>query len=330
MAREFLDSKGIEDARLEAEHLVAHALGHDRLQLFLDLDRPLLRGEIDSARELLVRRSRREPSAYITGLREFYSRDFRVGPGVLIPRPESEHLVDAARGWVASRAKNSAQAPDSQSPSEAQTGAGDGDQLQADAESISPQVQVPAAARIRLERERISDSLVIADFGTGSGCLAVTLALELPKARVLAMDISDDALGYARSNADELGAKVEWLKTDKPEALLELEPAGVDLLISNPPYVNESERAVMLPEVLDYEPHLALFTPGGAPNYWLEYLCDKFTRLVKPGGALMVELGYDQGDAARALCAQHGLEARIEKDLAGIERVLIAQAKRAT
>ncbi len=304
MAREFLDSKGIEDARLEAEHLVAHALGHDRLQLFLDLDRPLLRGEIDSARELLVRRSRREPSAYITGVREFYSRNFLVGPGVLIPRPESEHLVDAVREWVARRAKNSAQAASSDVEAEVPAEGGDAEQPQEGAEPISPQAPVSAAARIRRERERISDSLVIADFGTGSGCLAVTLALELPGARVLAMDISDDALGYARSNADALDAKVEWLKTDKPDALLELEPAGVDLLISNPPYVNESERAVMLPEVLEYEPHLALFTPGGTPNFWLEYLCDKFARLVKPGGALMVELGYDQAECARALCAQ--------------------------
>src|SRR5262245_54204353 len=97
MAREFLARKGVEEARLEAELIVAHALGLTRLGLFRTLDRPLQDSEIDRARDLFARRARREPLAYITGEREFYGRRFRVGPGVLIPRPETELLVDRAR-----------------------------------------------------------------------------------------------------------------------------------------------------------------------------------------------------------------------------------------
>ncbi len=103
MAREFLARKELDEARLEAELLVAHALGLDRLGLFLQLDRPVTPEEVDAARDLLVRRGRREPVAYIVGRREFYGRDFEVGPGVLVPRPETELLVDLAREEAAAR-----------------------------------------------------------------------------------------------------------------------------------------------------------------------------------------------------------------------------------
>ena len=99
LARDFLARKGLPEARLEAELLVAHALGRDRLGLFLALDEPVERAEVDRARELLVRRAAREPVAYLTGRREFYGRPFQVGPGVLVPRPETELLVDRARAW---------------------------------------------------------------------------------------------------------------------------------------------------------------------------------------------------------------------------------------
>src|SRR5262249_45353972 len=104
MARAFLERKGVEEWRLEAELLVAHALGLTRLQLFLQMDRPLVAPEIDAARDLLVRRGRREPTAYITGSREFYGRPFLVGKGCLIPRPETEVLVDRAREIAKQRA----------------------------------------------------------------------------------------------------------------------------------------------------------------------------------------------------------------------------------
>ncbi len=144
LARGFLERKGLGEARLEAELLVAHALKVDRLGLFMRLDAPIQGAEVDLARDCLVRRGRREPTAYIVGQREFFGRDFAVGPGALVPRPETELIVDLAR------------------------------------------------ERIPSER---TQGLRVADVGTGSGCLAVTLALELEGAVVDAIDLNANGLG---------------------------------------------------------------------------------------------------------------------------------------
>ncbi len=264
LARAFLERRGHEEARLEADLLVAHALGLARLELLLCLDRPLEAGEIDRARELLVRRGQGEPVAYITGEREFYARPFRVAPGVLIPRPETELLVDLARDHLGAR------------------------------EGAAPQ---------------------ILDLGTGSGCLAITLALELPGAEVSAVDISETALELARENGRALGAKVEWLHGDGLE--LGDERAPFDLVVANPPYVDRRERASLEPQVRDYEPEEALFAPEGDPDYWARELYRRAERWLRPGGLLAVELGYDQGERLASL---EGV--RLVRDLAGIERVL--------
>src|SRR5688572_6805925 len=210
--RDFLAKKGVEEARREAEWLVAHALGQSRLELFLALDRPLQRAEVQAARELFVRRGRREPTAYVTGKREFYGREFRVGPGVLVPRPETELLVDRARVRLAGRSQ----------------------------------------ARV-------------VDVGTGSGCLAVTLALECPGVEVVAIDASARALEYARENAARLGAAVEFLLGDGLDPFA----GSFDLLVSNPPYVDPSQRDTLAPEVREHEPAEALFAPAGDPDHWV-------------------------------------------------------------
>jgi len=271
-AREFLERKGVESARLEAELLVAHALGIDRLKLFLSLDRPVVGEEIDRARDALVRRGRREPAAYITGSREFYGRPFRVGPGVLVPRPETELLVDRAR---------------------------------------------------ELARGHAPGELSIADVGTGSGCIAVTLALELAGARVLAVDVSSAAVLCARANADALGAAVEIVEG---EGLVTLERAArerrFDLVVSNPPYVGTDERASLAPEVAEHEPAIALFAPEGDPDYWVRSLLERAREILVPGGKLLVELGHRQAGRALALAGERGLPARTHRDLGGIERVL--------
>jgi release factor glutamine methyltransferase len=266
-AREFLARKSLPEARLDAELLVAHALGLDRLRLFLALDRPVSAREVESARELLVRRARREPTAHLTGRREFYGRSFAVTRDVLVPRPESELLVDRARALAAGRA-----------------------------------------------------GLCAADVGTGSGCLAVTLALELESARVAAVDVSAAALEVARSNAARLGAAVEWREGDGPPALRDLAP--FDLVLSNPPYVRPEEADALEPEVHEHEPALALFLPEGAPDHWLVRLLDEAVPLLAPGGALLVELGASQATRALELARERGHAARTERDLAGIERVL--------
>jgi release factor glutamine methyltransferase len=267
LAREFLARKELPEARLDAELLVAHALGQDRLHLFLALDRPVTAREVESARELLVRRARREPTAHLTGRREFYGRPFAVTRDVLVPRPESELLVDRARALSAGRG-----------------------------------------------------GLRAADVGTGSGCLAITLALELEAARVAAVDVSAAALAVARANAERLGAQVDWREGDGPPALRDLAP--FDLVLCNPPYVLPAEAAALAPEVREHEPALALFLPEGAPEHWLLRLLDEAVPLLAPAGALLVELGASQAPRALALARERGHDARTQRDLSGIERVL--------
>jgi len=269
LARGFLERKGLEEARLEAELLVAHALGLDRLRLFLRLDQPVTGAEVDAARDLLVRRGRREPTAYIIGKREFFGRDFAVGPGVLVPRPETELLVDRARELIGG-----------------------------------------ASAGKR-----------VLDVGTGSGCLAVTLALELEGAEVHGVDVSPEALGWARRNAEALGAGVTLHAGDGIEVAERLAGSGgpFDLVVSNPPYVEPSERGDLAPEVAGHEPSLALFAPEGDPDRWAVALAAAAPRILAPEGALLVELGHRQ---APRLHRRFGEAATIHDDLAGIPRVL--------
>ncbi|MEM9798997.1 MAG: peptide chain release factor N(5)-glutamine methyltransferase [Planctomycetota bacterium] len=274
LARAFLDRKGLGEARLESELLVAHALGLDRLGLFMRLDQPIHAKEVDRARDLLVRRGRREPTAYIVGEREFYGRSFAVGPGVLVPRPETELVVDLAREWARGRAS-------------------------------SPRVL---------------------DIGTGSGCLAITLALELEGARVEAVDLSEDALEWARRNASTLEADVRWHVGDGLEVAQAL--AGTDgpfdLVVSNPPYVEPSEAESLEPEVREHEPALALYAPPADADFWVRSLVECLPALVGAGGLLLVELGHRQG--RRVLEGAKGAEgvrtAQLHDDLDGTPRVL--------
>ena len=266
LARAFLAKKGVDSSRREAELVVAHALGLDRLGLFLALDRPLAKDEVVRGRELLTRRGKREPTAYLTGQREFYGRVFQVGPGVLVPRPETELLVDRARALASGRA-----------------------------------------------------DLAVLDLGTGSGCLAVTLALELTRARVTASDLSARALSFARTNAERLGATVEFLEGD---GLAPVRGRRFDLVLSNPPYVDPAARATLAPEVAEHEPAEALFAPEGKPDHWAEHLARAARELLAPGGMLLVELGFDQAPRLRASLADLGLPLVFTRDLERVERVL--------
>lgn len=265
MARAFLERKGASEARLEADLLVSHSLGLDRLRLLMQLERPVTSSEVDLARDLLRRRGRCEPVAYIVGEREFYARPFRVGPGVLIPRPETELLVDLARDHVRDNG---------------------------------------------IERPRVLD------VGTGSGCIAATLALELEGAEVLAIERSEAALDIARKNGELLGAEVQWLLGDGLQVGDAHGP--YDLVLSNPPYVDPAAGQTLDPQVRDHEPSEALFAPGSDLDFWARELVERAPRWLRPGGMLAVELGYDQAERLRRLPAT-----RFEKDLAGIERALV-------
>ena len=275
-SRAFLAQKGVPGARLDAELLVADAFGLDRLGLFLALDRPAIADEIDRAREALVRRAAGEPAAYILGRREFYGRSFTVGPAVLIPRPETELLVDRACELASELIEGGCEAPR------------------------------------------------IADLGTGSGCIAISLALELPTSRVLAIDLSPDALGVARQNAEALEVPTERLGFRQGDAFTVLSaaaPSGVDLLVSNPPYVDRRAPSGLEPDVRKFEPELALFAPDGDPDAWVRRLMEGRETLLAPGGKALVELGFDQAPRVRELAERLGVALTIHADLAGIGRL---------
>jgi len=284
-AKRRLEAAGIPraEAALDAELLARDALGWDRATWLArrDEDEHAVEAETLAARgigafragfdALVARRVRREPMAYIRGTQEFYGREFLVGPGVLIPRPETELLVDEAKA---------------------------------------------AAMGRRTPR--------IADIGTGSGCLAVTLALELPSALVTATDISADALTIARGNAAAHGVsgRITFVETSYLTGI-----AGpFDVIVSNPPYVRDTDAPSLAPEVRDHEPREALF--GGDDGLRdIRAIVQTATTALKPGGVLVMEIGMGQANAVTAVLAAAGLgaELTLRHDLQGIPRVAVAQ-----
>lgn len=284
-ARRRLETAGIPraEAALDAELLARDALGWDRATWLMrrDEDERAVEAETLAARGIgafraafdarVARRVRREPMAYIRGTQEFYGREFLVGPGVLIPRPETELLVDEAKA---------------------------------------------AAMGRRTPR--------IADIGTGSGCLAVTLALELPSAQVTATDISADALTIARGNAEAHGvaSRIAFVEASYLTGI-----AGpFDLIVSNPPYVRAIDEPSLSPEVRDHEPREALY--GGEDGLRdIRAIAQAATTALKPGGVLVMEIGFGQATAVAAVLTAVGLggEVTIRRDLQGIPRVAVAQ-----
>jgi release factor glutamine methyltransferase len=205
----YLGDHGSSSARLDSELLCARALGLGRLDLYLQFDRPLDERELTAIRELVRRRGKGEPVAYITGTRDFYGRTFTVSRDVLVPRPETETLVERALAALAPRARDGSHA---------------------------------------------ATSARVADLGTGSGCIAITLAAELPGLEVVATDVSAPALEVARDNARRLGVDVSFEECSWADSL----SGQFDLIVSNPPYVTTGELQSVDRDVRDFEPHTAL------------------------------------------------------------------------
>jgi release factor glutamine methyltransferase len=296
----FLEQVGIQTARLDAECLVAAVLEVPRWRLHLETRRRLSADEFGRILRLLQRRERREPLAYILGTREFWSLPFSVSSGVLVPRPETETLVETTLAVWAEMA----------STRQRTRLAHGGERLPA------PNPQPPAP--------------VIVELCTGSGAVAVALATELPAARVLATDVSWRALRVARANAERLGVaeRITFLRGNLWQALNGQAPAGsVDLVVANPPYIPTGELATLMPEV-HWEPRLAL--DGGADGLRIvrEIVATSSER-IRPGGFLLLEIGADQEERVLALvAASGGLEpARVWRDLAGRPRVVAARRR---
>jgi release factor glutamine methyltransferase len=272
---EYLESKGVDSPRLQTELLLAHVLKIPRLKLYLDFERRLSDVELDTLRQLVKRRGEREPLQYILGTTSFCGIEIMVTPAVLIPRPETELLVEQAWSFLASR-------------------------------------RSPAAT--------------ILDFGTGSGCIAVAIAHKFPSCEVHAMDASDDALSVARGNAERTGARVAFHRGQTIDDLKT--PETFDLIVSNPPYIPEAEIVTLQPEVRDHEPRLALSGGTDGLAFYRLIASQARTRLT-PGGRIMVELGHDQEQSARAVFERESWEVeRLIADYAGTPRILIARHRK--
>jgi len=310
---------------LAAELLLLHVLGRDRAWLYAHPEAELAPQDAERLVAFLARRAAGEPTQHLTGKQEFWGLEFEVTPDVLIPRPETEHLVEVALDRLAVREIRASRPPKTQ-------GAG----------------------------------LLIADVGTGSGCLAVTLAKELPGATIFATDVSAAALAVARRNAARHGvaARIHFIECRLLDAL---PPVGarhdvpassdaspvtshespvtnhpspatphesqatshesrlLDLIVSNPPYIGRREAPTLPREVREHEPELALY--GGEEGYELYAgLIAQAAACLKPGGLLVLELGHDSLPAVRPLFDFPAwTNVAVTNDLAGIPRVLAAE-----
>lgn len=269
-----LRAAGAETPPLDARLLVAAALDMAPDALRFAADRALTETEAARAEALLARRIAREPVSRILGRREFWSLDFRIAPGVLDPRPDSETLIEAALALFPNRA-----AP-----------------------------------------------LRVLDLGTGSGCLLLAMLYEYPNATGLGVDSSEKALEAARGNAIRLGlaGRARFVEGDWAREI----PAGerFDLVLCNPPYIAENERATLAPEVARHDPPAALFAgPDGLDAY--RAILPGLARLLAPGGRALFEIGAAQGEAVSEIAREAGLDVLdVKRDLAKRARCLVMRA----
>ena len=271
---DFFKKKGSDSARLDAEVLLAHARGCTRMDLYTSFNEEPGEEQRVAFREMIRRRGEGAPVAQLVGYKEFYSLQFRVDENVLVPRPETEHLVMEA----------------------------------IDVCKANDQTNAP---------------LSIADVGTGSGAIALTLATHLPKSSVTAIDVSEAALEIARWNADklELNDRVRFFEGDLLDATDD--PAQFDLICSNPPYVSQDEFDELDDTVRQHEPIQALVS-GPKGTEIIERLIDQSKSRLKPGGRLIIELSPMIAQACVELVNEAGgyEDTRLIKDLAGHQRIL--------
>jgi release factor glutamine methyltransferase len=278
---------------LAAELLLMHALGRDRTWLYTNPECRIDPSAADAYFKLIARRAAGEPTQYLTGKQEFWGLEFEVTPAVLIPRPETEHVIEVALERLGER-----------------------------------------GIKINMKTGAPSPALHVADVGTGSGCLAVALAHELPHAEIVATDISAPALEVARRNAAKhaVAGRIQFLQANLLESVFQepqvtnQEPRFYDLIVSNPPYIARTDAASLPVEVRYHEPHSALF--GGTTGVEMyAQLIQQAGALLHRGGILVLELGHNSPDAVRKMFHAERRWANVSttNDLAGIPRVMAAE-----
>ncbi|WP_192822404.1 peptide chain release factor N(5)-glutamine methyltransferase [Rufibacter sp. LB8] len=260
------------EAQSMAEWVLQHLLKASRFEL-LQRRKEIFPESLESQlHDIQQRLLQHQPIQYVLGEASFYGRDFLVTPAVLIPRPETEELVQLV---------------------------------------------------IKAFQHHPNPKLL--DIGTGSGCIPITLAAELPTAELWGLDVSADALNIAKRNAETLGQKVTWLQQDILQEIPAVAPASLDAVISNPPYVLEEEKQLMRENVLDFEPHLALFVPNHDPLLFYRRIAHLAQHLLKPGGRLFFEINERYAQETQDMLQESGYQdVQILQDLRGKERMTLA------
>jgi len=270
---QFLAERGIESSRLDAEVLMADLLDMERINLYVKYDYPLKSAEIESYRAMIKKRAQRIPVAYITEKKEFMSLEFKVESGVLIPRPDTENLVETVIEYCR---QNELQQPQ------------------------------------------------IIDVGTGSGAIAVSLAHYLSEAKVVGVDLSARALKVARENMQkhELSERMSILKSDLLAEFIKREIKGIDIIVSNPPYIAEAEMEKLPPEVKK-EPETALKAGEDGLAYY-HRLIPEAEKVLKKGGKLFLEIGYQQAEAVKNIFGKNWSAVEVKKDYSENDRIVSA------
>lgn len=264
----YLKKRNVENTRLNAEHLMAHALGQKRIELYLDFERKLTETELGPLRELVKRRSEGEPLQHLLGTVEFCGLTFLCDKRAMVPRPETEQLVELVESRIENR------------------------------------------------------ELRIVDVGTGSGVIALSLAAKIPEAKVLGVDVSEDALALAQENAARLNLseRVQFLKS----RLLENVEGAFDLIVANLPYISIQDRHTLSPEVL-HDPEVALFA-GAQGDELVRELVGQGPFRLRHGGLLALEIGLGQSEALlSALAEKNYRDISSKNDYNGVTRFLFAR-----
>jgi release factor glutamine methyltransferase len=264
-SQEYLKTKGILNPRLDAEILLSELLSLQRIKLYTNFERKLTEPEKDQYRDKIKRRGNNEPVAYIVGKKSFYKSEFQVNSSVLIPRPETEELLE----WI-------------------------------------------------LSENSLSNRTVL-DLGTGSGCIAISLKLERPEWDVTALDISDDALQLAIENSNQLlgEGKISFLKSDW---FSKIENIKFSIIVSNPPYIPLNEKDSLMKDVLQFEPHLALFLEN--PEEFYKMFLEKSKESLESNGKIYLETHHDWAIKIQEIGNSLGLKSEVRQDLSKKNRMV--------